>query len=118
MDCIFQHGCCVTCGYVLPPGINENARRNCTGPNCKHLGGAVKRAGVTVKVKCSCKKKWKNKYLPVFKCDIFKRCVPSANMRGEQLEDWASRDESKMYALCQLCPIPKDKNIMYIDEPR
>lgn len=120
MNCSFQiegeGQRCQRCGFFARVPADRNLVRACS--KCPYLGDPIERDGVAITVKCNCgKKKEKNMFLPTFRCDIFRRCVPTANMTDKQLAKWAERDESRMYGLCQLCPIPETK-VQYLDEPR
>lgn len=101
---------CPRCGFVAPPML-RNPLRNCPGPPCEHLGHAVVRDGVAIRVKCNCPKSsgTKEVYHDAHKCDVFHRCLPGATMTPSQLTEWNERHESFWYALCSLCPL-KDCN--------
>lgn len=93
------------CGFRFPHETATHCFARCRRPRCQYLGSAVQRDGVAVTVKCSCRGGTQDVFLPAHKCDVFHRCLPSANMSTEQLVVWGERHESAFYAICQLCPL-------------
>ena len=97
---------CKKCGRSYPKKFGPDVGANCKVPPCQYLGPAVERKGVAVLVKCSCRgQETREVFLPAHKCDVFHRCLPTANMSPEQLKAWAERHESAFYAVCSACPL-------------
>ncbi len=72
-------------------------------PPCPHLGKPIERDGVAVRVKCGCSKKNQKRMMPAYKCEVRKRCLPTAKFSLEQLASWSERPEAELYQLCQTC---------------
>ena len=73
------------------------------GTKCPHLGQAIERDGVALKVKCGCSKQQQQRMMPAYHCNLHKRCLPTARLNGEQLTKWGERPEAELYKLCQTC---------------
>jgi len=106
-----------SCGVVLPDNYRLNTLRCVCGKKvtlrnpCPHLGPAIKRDGVVVKVKCNCTKEAQDRMLPAHECSKFGRCLPTARFNEEELKAWEKRDEAKLYELCQPCPLRSSATI-------
>ena len=69
---------------------------------CLHLGPAVARDGVNVKVKCGCSSKEKELLHAAHECAVHGRCLPT--LVPTDLAAWQARKpESEIYHLCHGC---------------
>lgn len=100
---------CRMCGYAIPFDLPDVPVRTCdsNSPPCSHLGDQIQRDGAAITVKCNCPASSGDRevFYPVARCGVFNRCLPTARLTGEYLDRWLKRDESRLYAMCQLCPL-------------
>lgn len=80
-------------------------RHNCKAfapPPCPHLGPAIERDGVTIRVKCGCNGKEHDQPHVAHECALFKRCLPTLIPVDPKV--WQERKpESDIYHLCHGC---------------
>lgn len=98
---------CWRCGFHLPPRFPITVNRCCPG-RCRYFGPQLVDA---VKVPCDCHPDRERHdrdgtplsavWLPVFRCEIFRRCLPS--LGPALVEKWREQPEAAAYAICRGC---------------
>lgn len=112
MICVIQDGKCVQCGWVNWTGLEDSyVTRACPAiapppepapPPCPHLGPAIQRDGIVVKVKCGCSGQERDQQHAAHECAIHRRCLPT--LIPADLKAWEERKpESDIYRLCHGC---------------